>query len=373
MEKRALFAGRAQPAGTLSKSKTNAQVLICQVEATIVRNYRAIIRAGHIDGQPKLVNSWDPQQFLSEPNGMRFLEELVRRLETPPGRSHSSDQVDFLAITLPGTLEGHSIIGGSSRLGIRDSVNVTTECKKLGAPPTYVFHDAECRAVGEILSGAVPTNVASGKAAYDTFAYIIVDEGVGACLFIDGRPYRGAGVAGHLGRLVMEPSGTFNPAFTSRGTLEVFAARPWVSQNVVNEYLAEKGKTGAPSPASNPFRAAVEAAAEPGHERRLTFRQLAEGLGLRDPLVTAVLQEAALYLSMAINAVITIMNPPLIMLGGGMISDLPEFSSMVISYARRNAWAGSWNETTIHVAGSGHGPQIAGTAHLLMKVMAGEM
>jgi predicted NBD/HSP70 family sugar kinase len=76
---------------------------------------------------------------------------------------------------------------------------------------------------------------------------------------------------------------------------------------------------------------------------------------------------------MAINAVITIMNPPLIILGGGMISEIQEFSDMVISYARRNAWAGSWNETTIHVAGPGLDAQIAGAAHLLVKVMAGEM
>jgi glucokinase len=320
-----------------------------------------------VRNQPECLDSWDPQPFLTDSKGLRLLEEIARRIQTLRSRTH--EQVDFLAFTLPGTLEGVSTIDGSSRLGIYDLIDVTAECSKLRIPPAYVFHDAECAAIGEILSGAVPndTRLVPGE---ETFAYIVVDEGVGSSLFIAGHPYRGAGVAGHIGRLVMQPSGAFNPTFMSRGTLEVFAARPWVSQNVVNEYLAEKGKSGALPASSSSFRAAVEAASLRGNERKLTLQQLADGVNMRDPIVMTVLEEAAQCLSVAINAIITIVNPPLIMLGGGMISELPVFSQMLVSYARRNAWAGSWNETTIHITKCGRDAQILGAAHFLSQVVA---
>lgn len=350
-----------------AKSRVSGNALVLQVESTEVTCHNVTLKAGRPDGFPVLEGSWDPRPFFTEANGLRFLEEAARRIRALASQSHRS--IDYVAMTLPGTVEGTSTIEGSSRLGITTEVNVATECKRLGAPPTYVFHDVECLAIGEALSGVIPTDE-SGVPAHQTFAYILVDEGVGASLFIDGRPYHGAGVAGHIGRLVMEPSGAFNPTFTSRGTLEGFAARPWISQNVVNEYLAERNKVGAISAAANPFRAAVDAAANSGSVHGLSFKQLAEGMTLRDPIATGVLQDAAHYLSIAINAVITIMNPPLIMLGGEVFSEIPEFAEMVMSHARRNAWAGSWNETTIHISTRGRHTQIAGAAHLLVGAIA---
>lgn len=346
---------------TRTASKANGNALVLQVEQTRVASFKVPLRSGEVDGVPVHVQSWDPRPSLTDPSGVRLIEEIVRRT-----RLSGQPSVDYIAISMPGTIDGTSTIEASSRLNISHAVDVASLCKKLGAPPTYVFHDVESLAKGEARSGALPSHITqSGR---ETFAYILIDEGVGASLFIDGRAYRGAGVAGHIGRLVLEPSGAFNPAFESRGTLEVFAARPWVSQNVVNEYLAEKGKTGAIATASQ-FRDLVDAAYRKDKRDSLTFQQLADGAHARDPIVLGVLHDAAHYLSVAINAVITIMNPPLIMLGGGMITEIPEFPTMVISYARRNAWAGSWNETTIHIASAGRIAQVSGAAHLLCEAL----
>jgi predicted NBD/HSP70 family sugar kinase len=87
----------------------------------------------------------------------------------------------------------------------------------------------------------------------------------------------------------------------------------------------------------------------------------------------AVLQDAAQYLSLAVNAIITILNPPLIKMGGGMICEVPEFFQTVVSLARRNAWAGAWNETTIEAATVGREAQIAGATYLLCRKIAGEL
>jgi len=340
------------------------QALIIQIEAPLISMYETIIKQGVVQGNPTFLKNWDPSNFLSHKQGKRLLEEIARQIRSVC----FNKKIDYIALTLPGTIEGTSTIEGSSRLGIFESINVTEVCRKLDLPPTYVFHDAECCAIGELNLYLSKNSVAETN--YNTFVYIIVDEGVGSSIFINGHPYNGAGVAGHLGRLVLQPYGIFNPTFKSRGTLEAFAARPWISQSVVNEYLAEKGKRGSLKASSNPFRAAVEAAASSGKVSQLTLDILAEGVKLEDPLLLTVLEEAAQNLGIAINAIITIMNPPLIMLGGGMITNIPGFSKKVIDYARRNAFAGSWNETTIHIANAGKESQILGTAHFLSKTIA---
>lgn len=341
----------------------NASALVLQIEATFVNVYKVIIKEAEIQGEPLHIESWDPQPYFSDRKGVRFFEEISRRTQN----ICLNEQIDCLALTLPGTLDGVTTIEGSSRLGILDSVNVSTECMRLCKLPAYVFHDVECLAIGEFLSCMSPPKDKM-ELMNATFIYILVDEGVGSSLFINGRPYRGAGVAGHIGRLVMQPCGTFNPTFQSRGTLEVFAARPWVSQNVVNEYLAEKGKSGAQPYTASAFRTAVETAVESKTPQKLSLQIIAAGVKIRDPIVMTVLEDAAQNLGFAINAVITIMNPPLIMLGGGMITGIPGFSQMVVSCARRNAFAGSWNETKIHIAKNGRDAQIIGTAYFVSHI-----
>ena len=339
------------------------QGLILRIESTSVSVHRVSLAGGGANADVTPLNTWDPRPFLTDQNGRRLFEEISRRVSQVTkqvGRIHG------IGLTLPGTLRGESVVEGSSRLNIRDEVDVTTQFEAFGAPPTYVFHDAECMGLGEALS--------DGNAkvlSHDTFALLLVDEGVGASFFINGKPYRGAGVAGHIGRLVVEQHGTFNPTFASRGTLEVFAARPWVSQNVVNEYLCEKGKTGALAPTASSFRAAVDAAASGSMSRNLTFQQLADGMTSGDHVATSVLTDAAQYLSTAINAIITIMNPPLIVMGGGMILEIPGFYDLVVSHARRTAWAGSWNETTLRVARLGRDAQVSGAAYSLSRILTG--
>ncbi len=343
-------------------------LMVCQVESTVVTHYVVSTENGYIKNAPQNIDSWSSTRYCVDLNGLSLIEQIVQRVKKI--QTSLPYNIDYLSISLPGTIDGTTTIDGSSRLGITDQVNVTDVCNKLGAPTTMIFHDAECLAIGEILTGKIKGGEI-GIPSHENFAYILIDEGVGSSIFINGRPYRGAGVAGHIGRLVVEPSGAFDSNFSSRGTLEVFASRPWISKNVVSEFLAEAGKNGAQRESSSAFRSAVGAAAKSTDTSVLTLDYFAQGLEDRDPIMVDVLQDAAQYLSIAINAIITIVNPSLILLGGGMITELPEFAKMVISSARRNAWAGAWNETEIIVTGLGRESQAMGAAYLLATEIQG--
>ena len=113
--------------------------------------------------------------------------------------------------------------------------------------PCRVFHDVECLALGEDMHGEPDgSGIGEGK----TLVYIFADEGVGSKTIIDGKTYRGAGIAGTIGRLTVQPDGSYFRELAARGPLEVFSSRPWISENLVAMYLSERDKRCPIRPAS---------------------------------------------------------------------------------------------------------------------------
>ena len=90
----------------------------------------------------------------------------------------------------------------------------------------------------------------------------------------------------------------------------------------------------------------------------------------RDPVAVSAIDDAARYLGLAINCIITIANPPAIVLGGGMITKVLGFADLVKSYARRFSWALAWNRTTVRIATLGRQAQFLGAAYMLYEKIA---
>lgn len=312
------------------------------------------------------VTNWDTEPYLGDVDGMRLIEEIGRRVRsTAVSTGHEPDAV---AVVMPGTIHQNSIIGRSTRLNIRTRVDLAENMMRLHGLRAAVFHDAHAIAIGEaMLLG--PGHPAGMTPNSENFAYVLVDEGVGMSLFIDGIPQRGAGSAGALGRLVVEPTGEYNKAFAARGTLEVYAARPSISKHIVAEYLAEQDKQTQLDATDTPFRRQVNAAARSERWQSLTVPQIAAAIRSNEQIALRVIDDAARYLAMALNAVITIANPPLIILGGSLIEGLPGFGTTIISHVRRLSWGAAWNRTTILLSQDGRSARTRGAARLLHQIM----
>jgi predicted NBD/HSP70 family sugar kinase len=307
-----------------------------------------------------VTKQWDPSAFLTDSNGERLLEEITRQVRSC---WMGETVVDGVALTLPGTLSGSDIIVSSSRLGIRERCAVGQILTDALGVPCRAFHDVECLAVGE--NQQSPSTL---EAAARSFVYVFADEGVGSKMLIDDETYVGAGVAGTLGRLTVQPDGSYFQALAARGPLEVYSSRPWVSENLVAMYLSEQDKrTIADETESRledtPFRRALRVAAA-GDWRGLDYWHIADGVKNQDPIAMAVLEVAARYLGFAINSVITIIHPHRLILGGSMITEIPEFANQVIAYARRYSWPLAWNSTSVSVSYMGRQAQVYGATEL---------
>lgn len=316
-------------------------------------------------GRPKILQStirWDPPNLGDRDTGLRLAEEIVRRTRKFL-KDYQEIKPDKFGISMPGTLDGTSTVLSSKRLGVFNPIDISKAIEEAGGPDFSVYHDTECMAVGEAQFGDIDNGLGTHNKGSD-FCYIFVDEGIGSKLFIDNRPVLGAGSAGHLGRLIVQPEGAYSETFASKGPLEVFSSRPSVSSNMVGLYRAERGKVGGTNNPQDAFRRFLQAASE-NDWTALTYKQINLGLARRDPIATAVLEDAARYLGLAVNAVITITHPPLIILGGGMITELTGFVDSVVGYARRFSWELAWNRIQIRRSTLGRDSQILGTAALL--------
>lgn len=138
---------------------------------------------------------------------------------------------------MPGTLQDEKKIISSSRLGIRKPVNFADILTFKLDVPCSIYHDTECLIVGEIRHG----NYFEGQPPH-SLVYIFVDEGIGSKIIIDGKQYLGAGTAGLLGRLIVQPEGAYYQSLRSSGSLEVYSSRPWVSRRLVEVYHSEMDK-----------------------------------------------------------------------------------------------------------------------------------
>jgi glucokinase len=150
--------------------------------------------------------------------------------------------------------------------------------RELGLP-AVADNDANVGALGEFVSrGSIHKNL----------AYVTVSTGIGAGFIINGKIYRGHGeLAGELGHIVIDPSGPVDE-LGNRGTLERFCSGYWLRKDY--------GKT------------AQELLADDGFLLEYTAR-LAAGL----------------------STLIRLINPELVVLGGGIVKAGPRLESALLN------------------------------------------
>ncbi len=161
--------------------------------------------------------------------------------------------------------------------------------------PVWMEMDAYAAALGEAWQGA-------GAGAND-LVYVVVGTGIGAGILVGGRPYRGwRGTAGEIGHTVIEPDG---PACNcgSYGCLEALAAGPAIA-------LRARGAIRQGRPTAIADRAGGE---------EITAKTVIEAARAGDGVAQEIVEQTARYLGIGLANLIHLLNPEVIVLGGGVI------------------------------------------------------
>ena len=156
--------------------------------------------------------------------------------------------------------------------------------------PLFVDNDANLGALAERWWGA-------GRGV-DDFAYVKVATGVGSGHVLQGKVYRGAtGVAGEIGHMAIDPHG--KPCVCGlRGCLATLIGAPALVDRAI-ELRAQ-------------FPNSVLATGHP------TIETIEEAALAGDPLAAQIVTEAGGNLGIAIASLLNLMNPRLVIVGGGI-------------------------------------------------------
>jgi len=142
----------------------------------------------------------------------------------------------------------------------------------------------------------------------DSFAFVSVGTGIGMGLVIGGQLFRGAhGVAGEIGYMPMTGGHGGDPADARRrGALEAAASAP----------------------------AVVRAARRSGLRGQVSARRVFAAAARGDERAAAVVAEEAELVARVLCAIVTVVDPELIVLGGG-IGQAPGFAAAVSEHLHR--------------------------------------
>ncbi len=207
------------------------------------------------------------------------------------------------------------------------------------ALPTFVGNDVHVMALGEAVFGA-------GRGCRHLIG-LTVGTGVGGGVVIDGRLYYGTwGFAGTAGHLIIDYQGRRQCPCGRYGCLEAYASAPAIAADFI-------GKVG-----KRMIR--QEFGLDPG---TLGVKDIAKLAQQGYPEATSAIQRGAGFLGVGIATMLNLLNPELVVIGGG-VAQIGELYFSTIRHTVQERALPYIAETPIMPALLGPQANLIGAAHL---------
>lgn len=205
------------------------------------------------------------------------------------------EQIAAIGVGVPGPVVAEEgLVSAPPIMPGWDNFPIRDRLVKLWNTPISLDNDADLGALGEWAYGA-------GRGERHV-AYIKVGSGVGAGLLLDGRIYRGAtGSAGEIGHITIRDNGPLCSC-GSYGCLEAMAG---------GEAIARKARQ-----AVQAGKRTQLAAIQPTES--ITAKDVADATRRGDLVAQQIVTEAGSYLGIAIASMVNLINPSLVVVGGGV-------------------------------------------------------
>lgn len=242
-------------------------------------------------------------------NIVRKMVEGVEELLEESGKSFT--EISSIGIGSAGQIDRkNGIIIGAPNLDCYN-LNLKEILQNKFNIPVFVANDVEVATIGEQKFGA-------GKGCAD-FICVFVGTGIGSAIVKNGHIIYGVtGTAGELGHIIVDLNG--RPcACGAHGCLEAYASRSAIEARI--EGALKKGR-----------KSCISEYLEEG--KAITSSMIRKSIEREDELVTQCVSEASEYLSGGLASVINLINPELIILGGGLIEAVDYFYKQTIKKAK---------------------------------------
>jgi glucokinase len=272
------------------------------------------VAAGLVNAEGKiLARNRTPMLTTGAPsNGLAAVSAAIRGLfpDVP-----SQNQIAAIGICAPGPLNPNTgVIINPPNLTIWNNYPLAEEMRRLHNVRVTVDNDANAAALAEAKWGA-------GR-GYPNIFYASVGTGIGTGIIFDGRIYHGkTGAAAEGGHMGIDSNGPVCNC-GKRGCIETLAAGPAIARRA-------RQKLG-----QNPNSVLLEMSG--GDIQKVSSEMVGRAHAAGDPVAKEVMRETLDLLAYWLGSIIDLLEPDVIVIGGGVSSLLAPFLDEI-----RERWRGA--------------------------------
>lgn len=247
-------------------------------------------------------------------NDIKLIDDLEKEMKIVLSAAKvGRDQLLGIGISLPGMVRGKEGFG-ETYFNFGDTPAREILSKRFGKP-VHLEHDLEAMAFGERWFGA----------ARDVKNALCVNVGwgLGLGLIIDGKVYSGEeGYAGEFGHIQVVKNGELCYC-GKRGCLETVSSGRAIAR-IARERISKGSAT-------------VLIEIQKLKPEQIDAEAVVKAAALGDQFSIEILEEASRYLGSGIGILINLLNPEIVILGGGISTAAPNFMESVRTFATKHS------------------------------------
>lgn len=226
------------------------------------------------------------------------LKQIVKCIEDIIKKANKTNlEIMGIGIGSPGLVDSEKgIIRGLTNIKGFENVHMKEYVEVALDIPTFIDNDVNTMAYGELKCGA-------GKDTINIVC-LTLGTGVGGGIIIDGKIYRGSSLsAGEIGHIPVNVNGP-KCICGGRACLESYIGRDRIIKRTI-EKLIQRKESIIPKLVA-------------GNLKKITPKIIYEAAAAGDMLAIEIWRETAQYLATALAGIINVLNPELIVIGGGI-------------------------------------------------------
>jgi len=271
------------------------------------------VAAGLVDSRGQiLVRSRTPMVADDAARGLAAVSAAIRELVS---QVLETQKISAIGVCAPGPLNPITgVIINPPNLPAWHNFPLADELRRLYSAPVKIDNDANAAALAEAKWGA-------GRGHRNVF-YATIGTGIGTGIVFDGKIYHGrTGSAAEGGHMGVDAGGPLCPC-GKRGCIEVLAAGPAIARRA-RQKLAQ-----------NPKSMLLEMAG--GDPQAVTSEMVGKAYAAGDAVAKDVMTETLDLLAYWLGSVVDLLEPDVIVIGGGVSSLLAPFLDEI-----RGRWKGA--------------------------------
>ena len=296
-------------------------------------------KIGLFDTSGRLLDKWEIPTN-KENRGAGILSDVAAAVEAKLVKEGiGKDEVAGIGVGVPGPVNSQGVVSGCVNVGW-GTVDVEAELGSLTGFAVKAGNDANVAALGEMWQGGA-------KGCKDVIM-VTLGTGVGGGIIVDGKVVAGFdGAGGEIGHITIDPAEQETCNCGRRGCLEQYTSATGIVRLAKKKLAADPRETSLRN-----------------HEP-LTARDICDEAKAKDAAALELVDEVCKILGTALSNIACVVNPEVIVIGGGVSKAGEILTERVQKYYKEAAFP-SCRETRFALAGLGNDAGMYGCVQMLL-------